>query len=104
MRAAKALASLCICTDSPEPSLLDYAISTKTSSSGPYLSYPVLRSYRHRCIVCLLQFILKHGIPGQNVLADKSFEKGASSGLFYTLCYSGYFFLIKKIQKNSAIN
>ena len=29
MRAAKALASLCICTDSPEPSPLDSAISTK---------------------------------------------------------------------------
>ena len=29
MQAAEALASLCICADSPEPSLLDNAISTK---------------------------------------------------------------------------
>ena len=84
MRAAKALASLRICADSHEPSLLDYAISIKISCSGPYFRYPVLRSYRHHCIVCLLQFVLKHGIPGQNVLSE-SFEKDASLDLFHTL-------------------
>ena len=37
MRAAKAMASLCICTGSPEPPLLENAISTYISCVGPCL-------------------------------------------------------------------
>ena len=46
MRAAKALASLCICTDSPEHSLLDNTIMTKFS-----------------CVGCILQSRLKLAMP-----------------------------------------
>ena len=35
MRAAKALAGMCICTDSHEPSLFAGAMSTKTSGIEP---------------------------------------------------------------------
>ena len=37
MRAAKALASLCVCTDLPEHSLLDNTISSKFSCVGSIL-------------------------------------------------------------------
>ena len=36
MRAAKSLASLRICADSPQPSLLDNAMSAGLSCAGPY--------------------------------------------------------------------
>ena len=36
MQAVKALVSLCIWADSPEPSLLANAISTKISCAGPF--------------------------------------------------------------------
>ena len=39
MRAAKALASLHICADSPEPSLFADVISTEITCTGLYLSY-----------------------------------------------------------------
>ena len=39
MKAAKTLASLCICADLPEPSLLADAMSTEISYTDPYMSH-----------------------------------------------------------------
>ena len=38
MQAAKALASLCICTDLPKPLLLDNEISTKISCASSFIN------------------------------------------------------------------
>ena len=52
MRAVKALASLCVCTDSHEPSLLADAILFEISCAGPYICTCITRdrtNFRFSC-------------------------------------------------------
>ena len=57
MRAAKALANLSICSDLPEPSLLDDLISTKIYSENLYMNSVHIRLilYGPRCEKTCLQ-------------------------------------------------
>ena len=56
MQAAKALASLHICADSPEPSLLANLISTKISCTCQSVIFSIVQNYRERqnipCNIC----------------------------------------------------
>ena len=69
MRAAKAMASLCICTDSPEPSLLADPISTKISCNGPFIGtfLPSLESSGPSCYLLFICFVSRININYEKV-------------------------------------
>ena len=54
MRAAKVLSSLRVGADSPEPSLFENAVSTKSSWAGSYGSFMLFLSFYAFMHVCLL--------------------------------------------------
>ena len=68
MQAAKALASLRICADSPRPSLLADAISTEISCTGPNF----IRYYINRLKVCLFVLLFLRPKSTAMVMAGRS--------------------------------
>ena len=58
MRVAKALTSIGICADSPEPSLLADAINIKISCTGPYIVKNVLLLEHYALMVHAKYFTL----------------------------------------------
>ena len=71
MRASKALASLRICTDLPEPSLLDNVISTKKNSCADSYNTYIHRSQNKGSLAFLKELVLYFRRNGSRFLEQR---------------------------------
>ena len=67
MIAAKSRASMRICTDSPEPSLLDNAIITKCSSAGLFYVLSVFALFLDQLTILVILKIIPGYERGENL-------------------------------------